>query len=108
MSEYAWPGKDYENRAATARGAWTETIRTLPLGTKITGEVVGRQRFGVFLSIDGWPDAVGLAEIIAMPRCLDLPVMGERVSGEVVSHAEHNHQVKIRLAEWAEHEDAPR
>ena len=42
-----------------------------------------------------------------MPRCLDLPVMGERVSGEVVSHAEHNHQVKIRLAEWAEHEDAP-
>ncbi|MFJ4672770.1 S1 RNA-binding domain-containing protein [Kitasatospora purpeofusca] len=105
MSEYSWPWENYQDRAATAREAWTETVRALPIGTRITGEVVGRQPFGVFLAIDGWPDAVGLAKITAMPRCLDLPAVGRRVTGEVVRHADHNHQVGVTLATWARHED---
>ncbi|MBT2457347.1 hypothetical protein [Streptomyces sp. ISL-86] len=31
--------------------------------------------------------------------------MGMEVSGEVLWHADHNHQVKIKLGEWAAHED---
>ncbi|MER6366759.1 S1 RNA-binding domain-containing protein [Kitasatospora sp. NPDC001527] len=105
MSEYSWPWETYQDRAATAREAWTETVRALPVGTRITGEVVGRQPFGVFLAIDGRPDAVGLAKVTAMPRCLDLPAVGQRVIGEVVWHADHNHQVGVTLATWAHHED---
>ncbi|MEU6861796.1 S1 RNA-binding domain-containing protein [Streptomyces sp. NPDC046876] len=85
--------------------AWGETVRVLPVGTPITGEVVGRQPFGVFLSIDGCPEAVGLARVDRMPRCMELPAMGQRVTGEVVWHAEHNRQVGVVLGEWAEHED---
>ncbi|MFE6867755.1 S1 RNA-binding domain-containing protein [Kitasatospora sp. NPDC057692] len=105
MSEYSWPWENYQDRAATARTAWTETVRALPIGTRITGEVVGRQPFGVFLAIDGQPEALGLARVTAMPRCLDLPAVGQRVTGEVVWHADHNHQVGVTLATWAHHED---
>ncbi|MGW0316098.1 S1 RNA-binding domain-containing protein [Streptomyces flavidovirens] len=104
MSEYSWP-RESGNRVPDAVSAWTETVRVLPVGTRITGEVVGRQPFGVFLSIDGRPDAVGLARIDRMPRCMELPTVGQRVTGEVVWHAAHNHQVGVVLGEWAEHED---
>lgn len=105
MSEYSWP---YENGWGHPTGgatAWTETVRSLPVGTPIAGEVIGRQPFGVFLSLDGCPEAVGLARIDRMPRCLELPTVGQRVTGEVVWHAEHNRQVGIELREWAEHVD---
>ncbi|MFD7499898.1 S1 RNA-binding domain-containing protein [Streptomyces sp. NPDC059850] len=36
---------------------------------------------------------------------MELPTVGQLVTGEVVWHAEHNHQVGIVLREWAEHED---
>lgn len=39
------------------------------------------------LSVNGHPDAIGLAEITAMPRGADLPRVGEQVSGEVIWHA---------------------
>ncbi|MEH0638257.1 S1 RNA-binding domain-containing protein [Streptomyces bottropensis] len=51
------------------------------------------------------PHAVGLARVDRMPRCLELPPVGRLVTGEVVRHAEHHHQVGIELREWAEHED---
>lgn len=103
MSEYSWP-EENGRRMPDAASAWTETVRVLPVGTGITGEVVGRQPFGVFLSIDDCPEAVGLARINRMPRCMELPTVG-RVTGEVVWHADHNHQVGVVLSEWAEHED---
>ncbi|MFG2951408.1 hypothetical protein [Streptomyces adustus] len=46
------------------------------------------------------PNAVGLAEITAMPHPMELPAMGATVVGEVIWHADHNRQVKIRLNEW--------
>jgi ribosomal protein S1 len=38
-------------------------------------------------------------------RCLVLPQIGEHVTGAVVWHVEHNHQVEIRLDAWAQHPD---
>ncbi|NEA53829.1 hypothetical protein G3I60_06560 [Streptomyces sp. SID13666] len=61
---------------------------------------MGRQRFGVFVRIDGVPNAVGLAEVTLMPPEMDLPRMGAVVTGQVIWHADHNHQVKLRLDEW--------
>jgi ribosomal protein S1 len=104
MSEYSWPDVSPE-AAARARAAWEQTVADLPAGTPVAGEVIGRQRFGVFLRLDGHPDAMGLAEITAMPRCETLPLIGDRVSGQVIWHADHNHQVKVRLDKWAQHED---
>ncbi|MFI8266269.1 MULTISPECIES: hypothetical protein [unclassified Streptomyces] len=97
MSEYCWPDEGYQTAAARARSAWERTVADLPVGTSITGEVIGRQPFGVFIRLNGHPDAIGLAEITAMPTPGTLPLMGEQVSGEVVWHADHNHQVRVRL-----------
>ncbi|MFF3380416.1 S1 RNA-binding domain-containing protein [Streptomyces sp. NPDC002680] len=105
MSEYSWPSENGRCTAAGAATAWPETVRSLPVGTSIAGEVVGRQPFGVFLTIDGHPEAVGLARVDRMPRCMELPTVGQHIVGEVVWHAEHNHQVGIGLREWREHED---
>jgi ribosomal protein S1 len=106
MTEYSWPDwgsdKDYGTRVVAA---WPDTVRNLPLGAPVTGEVVGRRPFGVFLAIDHHPEAIGLAEITAMPRCMELPRVGEHVTGLVLWHADHNHQVKIKLTEWDEHAD---
>ncbi|MCF3182266.1 S1 RNA-binding domain-containing protein [Streptomyces polychromogenes] len=104
MREYSWPGENGGHVPDTA-SAWAETVRVLPIGTRVAGEVVARQPFGVFLSIDGHPNALGLARIDRMPRCKELPAVGWRVTGEVVWHAGHNHQVGVVLDEWAEHED---
>ncbi|MFE1923891.1 hypothetical protein ACFW91_15150 [Streptomyces asoensis] len=46
------------------------------------------------------PDAVGVAEITAMADHVELPALGSAVAGEVIWHADHNHQVKVRLYEW--------
>ncbi|MET9959940.1 S1 RNA-binding domain-containing protein [Streptomyces sp. NPDC006326] len=106
MSEYSWPGENGRRIPdAVSASTWTETVRALPVGARITGEVVGRQPFGVFLSIDDRPDAMGLARVDRMPRCMELPAVGQCVAGQVVWHAEHNHQVGAVLDEWAEHED---
>lgn len=99
MNDYSWP-EDGQRLAERSHVAWSATVKTLPVGAPITGEVIGRQPFGIFVCIDGAPDAVGLAEITAMPRHVVLPPMGSRVAGMVTSHAEHNHQVRVRLDNW--------
>ncbi|MDX8148884.1 hypothetical protein SK854_42675 [Lentzea sp. BCCO 10_0061] len=99
MNDYSWP-EDGQRSAERRCVAWSATVRTLPVGAPIAGEVIGRQPFGVFIRIDGVPDAVGLAEITAMPLDAVLPPLGFRVAGVVTSHAEHNRQVKVRLDNW--------
>ncbi|MFI0815097.1 S1 RNA-binding domain-containing protein [Streptomyces sp. NPDC021098] len=105
MSEYSWPSENGRFQVAGAAAAWAETVHALPVGAPIAGEVLGRQPFGAFLSIDGHPEVIGLARVDKMPRCMELPTVGQFVTGEVVWHAEHNHQVGIVLREWAEHEN---
>ncbi|MFE2153495.1 S1 RNA-binding domain-containing protein [Streptomyces lavendulae] len=104
MSEYSWPGEDGRPVPDVA-AAWPATVGGLPVATRVTGEVIGRQRFGVFLALDGHPGAMGLARIDRMPPCMELPPVGRRVSGEVVWHSDREHQVGVMLAEWAGHED---
>ncbi|MCY0932609.1 hypothetical protein OTB20_42225 [Streptomyces sp. H27-H1] len=74
MSEYCWPDEGYQTAAARGRSAWDRTVADLPVGTSITGEVIGRQPFGVFIRFDGHADAIGLAEVIAMPTRRTLPL----------------------------------
>jgi ribosomal protein S1 len=106
MSEFSWPDKR-RFQAHSVEEAWPQTVEALPVGTRIAGEVIGRQPFGVFLSVGGHPAALGLAEVTAMPSCgcLELPCLGEQVTGTVIWRADHNHQVKIQLDAWAEHPD---
>ncbi|MFE7839126.1 hypothetical protein ACFU53_24665 [Streptomyces sp. NPDC057474] len=100
MDEYAWPTVA-EVPTELHHRRWAATVAALPLGASIAGEVIGRQRFGVFIRVDGVPDAMALAEITVMPQRMDLPALGARLLGEVIGHAEHNHQVRVRLHEVA-------
>ncbi|WP_437004629.1 hypothetical protein [Streptomyces sp. enrichment culture] len=86
--------------AEDRRRGWAATVAALPVGHRLTGKVVGRHPFGVFLPIEGVPDAVALAEITAMPLGMDLPAIGALVRGQVLWHADHNHHVEVRLDEW--------
>lgn len=95
--EYSWPDEG-ERRAEAAADSWAETVEALPKGSVVTGRVVGRQPFGVFVDISGTPGAIGLAEITSMPHDAVLPSAGAIVRGTVIGHAEHNHQVKLRLS----------
>lgn len=99
VSEYSWPEVPADWQARV-RSAWSATVAATPPGTPVSGEVIGRQPFGVFIRIDGLPEAVALAEITAMPGNAHLPTLGTHVSGHVIWHADHNHQVKIKLTEW--------
>ncbi|MEU1202373.1 hypothetical protein ABZ446_40005 [Streptomyces sp. NPDC005813] len=100
MADHTWP---VEPTAEQVRRSWSATVSALPVGTRITGQVVARRPFGVFLRIDDVPHALGLADIGSMPPGVSLPALGAQVGGEVVWHADHNYQVRIRLSEWLAH-----
>lgn len=103
VTEYSWPDRgSHRGGEDAAVKAWNDIVRELPAGSPIAGEVIGRQPFGVFVRIDKHPDAVGLAEITVMPRHMRLPRVGDRVTGSVLGHADHNRQVRITLTEWFE------
>ncbi|PPK97479.1 hypothetical protein CLV92_1039 [Kineococcus xinjiangensis] len=61
----------------------------------MTGMVVATLPFGCFIRIDGFPDAMGLAEIVGMPRDFELPAKGTHLRFEVAGHRDHNHQVAL-------------
>jgi hypothetical protein len=100
MDEFARPTGPEVPTADVVRESWAATVAALPVGTRITGEVVRRLPFGVFIRIDGVPEAVGLAEITSMPLGMELSALGAFVSGEVYWHDTRNHQVRVRLDEW--------
>ena len=79
VSEYFWP----EDQALGSRAcrAWSNTVDSLPVGSLVTGRIIGRQPFGVFIDIDQASDAVGLLRATALPRNSDLPTNGEFVGG---------------------------
>lgn len=100
MTEDVWSD---EPSLEQVRREWSATVSALPVGTRITGQVVACRPFGVFIRIDDAPYAVGLADIGSMPPGASLPVLGGQVSGAVVWHTDHNHEVRIRLSEWVDH-----
>jgi hypothetical protein len=99
VDEYAWPTDPDLPTAEAVRRNWAAAVAALPIGAHVTGKVIGRQPFGIFIRVDGVPDAVALAEITAMPLGRELPALGASVEAEVYWHA-HNHQVRVRLDEW--------
>ncbi|MGW1544030.1 hypothetical protein ACWCPM_27950 [Streptomyces sp. NPDC002309] len=100
MDAYAWPASSEVAAAEAVRASWVATVAAPPVGSRITGAVIGRQPFGVFICIDGVPDAIALAEITCMPLGMELPALGTFVCGEVYWHNDRNHQVRVRLDEW--------
>lgn len=92
VGEYFWPDDEVGPRA---HHAWPATVESLPVGSHVTGKVIGRQQFGVFISIDQAPDAVGLVRVTALPRDTDLPAQGEAVEGQVLWHESRNCQVIV-------------
>ncbi|MFB6665299.1 MULTISPECIES: RNA-binding protein [unclassified Streptomyces] len=100
MTEYARP--DGPSSEEVCR-EWSATKDALPVGTHITGQVTICRPFGVFIRIDGAPNALGMADIGSMPHHVRLPALGAQVSGEVIWHTEHNRQVRIRLSDWNDH-----
>ncbi|GGU06458.1 hypothetical protein [Streptomyces coeruleorubidus] len=46
MDEYAWPTGLETPAAEEGRRSWVATVEALPVGSRITGEVIGRQAFG--------------------------------------------------------------
>lgn len=94
MSGYSWPAN---GASAQARGdAWAATVASLPPGTPVTGEVVARQPFGVFIRVDSVPDALGLVELTCLPDGV-LPACGTRVRGRVLDHVPRNRHVRVRF-----------
>jgi hypothetical protein len=57
MDEFAWLTDPEPPAADVVRAGWGATVAALPLGSRITGQVVGRLPFGVFVRIEGVPDA---------------------------------------------------
>ncbi|GAA2241844.1 hypothetical protein [Streptomyces indiaensis] len=100
MDEYGWAAGPEVPAAEAVRGSWVATVASLPVGSRLIGTVIGRRPFGIFVRIDGVPDAMALAEISRMPLGMELPALEALVSGEVYWHDDRNHQVRIRLDEW--------
>jgi ribosomal protein S1 len=94
VDHYDWSW--YDRHADRARRAWPETAAALPVGTKVTGRVIARMPFGIFVEIDGHPDALGLMETPNFPRGAELPTIGATVDGVVVDHVAHNWQLRLR------------
>ncbi|MFI8242249.1 hypothetical protein ACIF83_34135 [Streptomyces sp. NPDC085866] len=99
MDESAWPAGPDAPVVDAVLESRPATVAALPVGTRITGEVIGRQSFGVFIRINGVPNAIAPAEITSMPQGMDLPAPGAFISGEDFRRAD-NHQVRVRLGEW--------
>ncbi|MGW3497618.1 DUF7660 family protein [Streptomyces sp. NPDC001020] len=102
MTKYTWPKGVGDPTPEDIQLAWPATKTALPIGTSVTGKVIGRQPFGVFVQIDGVTDALGLAEIFAAPPGTVPPPLGFLISGHVVAHADHNCQVRLRLNDWGD------
>ena len=99
MYEHTWPTETQIPEEDRQRH-WSATVAALPVGAPVSGEVIARPPFGVFVRIDGVPHALGLAEITALPHGMDLPALGAAITGQVIWHVDHNHQVKLVLEEW--------
>ncbi|WP_157102015.1 hypothetical protein [Nocardia caishijiensis] len=91
--EYFWP--DDKEWARRARTAWPDTVQSLPVGSLVTGRVIGRQPFGVFIELDQKQDAIGLLRVTSLPLDTQLPLRGESVHGLVLWLESSNCQVIV-------------
>lgn len=76
----------------------------MPVSTGISSRAASRSRTRR-TSLAAGSDTGGLWHRAYAGGIASALVFGLLVTGEVIWHAEHNHQVGIVLREWAEHED---
>ncbi|GHF30439.1 RNA-binding protein [Streptomyces morookaense] len=82
---------------------WTEAKEAFPIGSSVQGEVLTNRSFGFFVKLPGNPDAVAVVDAISyIPHGVPVdaalwPKPGQKISAEVVDHAEHNRQIKLRV-----------
>jgi ribosomal protein S1 len=89
------------------QSVWPAIKKRFPVGTEVTGVVIARQPFGVFLDLgDG---ALALMERPSMPwqpgaDPMASPDIGTPMSGAVVGHTENNRQVRVVAPDpWTDH-----
>ena len=94
MSADAW--RLLDGRAERPRRSWAETKSALPVGEGGRVRVFTAMPFGVFVEIDGQPDALGLVEVTMLPPASELPAIGVYLDLGLVNHADHNWQIRLR------------
>ena len=94
--DYQWP-EDGDDLARRARATWNETVSRLSIGDRITGTVVGRQHFGVFLTVNEVVGAMAEAEIVNIPNDMELPRISESVTGKVIGFDGERCQIFVTI-----------
>lgn len=82
---------------------WAATERQFPIGSTVTGTVDKVAPFGIFISVEGVHHGAAFADVAGMHHggadgsTVIWPEVGDSVTGVVVEHTEHNHQLKLHL-----------
>jgi ribosomal protein S1 len=91
-----------------AESEWPAIKQRFPVGTEVTGVVISRQAFGIFLELGG--GALALIERPSMQWRSDAdpmasPPLGMEVRGTVIGHADYNRQVRVEAPDpWVRHQ----
>jgi hypothetical protein len=94
--EDAYHGPWYEEQAGRAWHAWQETVTALPVGTRVSGQVVERMPHGVHVAIDGHADAIGLVHLAAFGDLAEFPEPGSQMIAIVIGHFEETRQLWLQ------------
>ncbi|MCX4532498.1 hypothetical protein [Streptomyces sp. NBC_01669] len=82
---------------------WDAVKRKYPYGSTVDGTVDEVAPFGIFISVAGAQGSCAFADVAGMRHggaggsTVIWPELGEVVTGVVVEHTEHNHQLKLHL-----------
>ncbi|MFE7327551.1 hypothetical protein ACFU8W_21625 [Streptomyces sp. NPDC057565] len=82
---------------------WDAAKRKYPYGSTVHGAVDEVTPFGIFISVEGVQGSCTFADVAGMRHggadgsTVIWPELGEAVTGVVVEHTEHNHQLKLHL-----------
>ncbi|MFD5897761.1 MULTISPECIES: hypothetical protein [unclassified Streptomyces] len=82
---------------------WAAIKQQFPRGSTVRGTVDEVASFGIFISVEGVQLSCAFADVAGMRHGDDgytviWPELGEAVTGVVVEHTEHNHQLKLHLS----------
>ncbi|MFB7217838.1 hypothetical protein [Streptomyces sp. NPDC056227] len=82
---------------------WAAVKRKFPYGSTVHGTVDEVAPFGIFISVEGVHHGEAFADVAGMHHggadgsTVIWPEVGDSVTGVVVEHTEHNHQLKLHL-----------
>ncbi|MFE3144464.1 hypothetical protein [Streptomyces scopuliridis] len=82
---------------------WAAAKRKFPYESTVNGTVEEVAPFGIFISVEGLQSSEAFADVAGMHHggfdgsTVIWPEVGDSVTGVVVEHTEHNHQLKLHL-----------